>query len=332
MTATTRVMIDAQGGPEVMRLVEADLPPPGPGEVQLDQAAIGLNYMDVYQRSGLYKLDLPSPLGLEAAGTVTAIGAGVEGLAEGDRVAYGGVLGAYAGRRNAPAARMVAVPDGVQLEIAAAALMKGMTVEYLLERCFKVQPGQKVLFWAASGGVGQLAGQWGAHLGAEMIGVTSGAENCDRARAQGYAHAIDRTSEDVAARVREITGGEGVPVVYDAVGKASFDASIASLGVYGMFVSFGATTGTGARRLARSAAEGRVALLHAADAGELRRAARRPGTFRRAGLRDGLGRPPGGEPSASAARWPRWPTRTARSRPAPPPARRSSCPDGCGAR
>ena len=240
---TTRVVIDAQGGSDVMRLEETELPPPGPGEVQVEQAAIGLNYMDVYQRSGAYKLDLPSPLGLEAAGTVVAIGEGVDGLAEGDRVAYAGVLGAYARLRNAPAARMVKVPDGIDFDTAAAALMKGMTVEYLLERCYKVQPGQAVLFWAASGGVGQIAGQWGRHLGAEMIGVTSGAENCARARDMGYAHAIDRNGEDVAARVREITGGDGVPVVYDSVGRASFEASIASLGVYGMFVSFGATTG-----------------------------------------------------------------------------------------
>lgn len=240
---TTRVTIAAQGGPEVMTLEEAELPPPGEGEVQIEQAAIGLNYMDVYQRSGMYPLSLPSPLGLEAAGTVTAVGAGVTGFAPGDRVVYGGVLGAYAGHRNAPAARMLKIPEGIGFDTAAAVLMKGMTVEYLLERCYRVQPGDKVLFWAASGGVGQLAGQWGRHLGAEMIGVTSGAANCARALEMGYAHAIDRTAEDVAARVKAITGGKGCPVVYDSVGKASFDASIASLAVYGYFVSFGATTG-----------------------------------------------------------------------------------------
>jgi NADPH:quinone reductase len=240
---TTRVVIRSQGGPEVMELETIDLAAPGPGEVQIEQAAIGLNYMDIYQRSGAYKMTLPSPLGLEAAGHVTAVGDGVDGFAVGDRVAYGPVLGAYAKHRNAPAARVVKVPDGIDLETAAAVLMKGTTVEYLLNRTYKVSPGENVLFWAASGGVGQLAGQWGKHLGANMIGVTAGADNCAAILKLGYAHAIDRKSEDVAARVKEITGGKGVPVVYDSVGAASFDASIASLARYGMFVSYGATTG-----------------------------------------------------------------------------------------
>ncbi|WP_420328857.1 quinone oxidoreductase family protein [Mameliella sp.] len=239
----SKVIIEEQGGPEVMKLTDAELPDPGEGEVQIDQSAIGLNYMDVYQRSGLYALDLPSPLGLEAAGTVRGFGARVEGLAVGDRVAYGGVLGAYATRRNAPAARMVRIPEGISDEVAAASLMKGMTVEYLLERTYKVKPGDKVLFFAASGGVGQIAGQWGRHLGAEMIAVTSGPENCARALDLGYAHAIDRKSEDIVARVKEITGGEGVPVVYDSIGKATFETSIACLATYGLFVSYGATTG-----------------------------------------------------------------------------------------
>lgn len=238
-----RVFLTEQGGPEVMTLTSLDLPEPGKGEVQLRQTAIGLNYMDIYQRSGYYPLPLPSPLGLEAAGEVTAVGPGVDGLSVGDRVAYGGVLGAYATHRNAPAARMVKLPDGIADDIAAASLLKGMTVEYLLERTYKVQPGEQVLFWAASGGVGQIAGQWGKHIGAEMIGVTSGAENCQRALDMGYAHAIDRKSEDVAARVKDITGGAGVPVVYDSIGKATFDTTMACLATYGMFVSFGATSG-----------------------------------------------------------------------------------------
>ena len=235
--------MNEQGAPDVMVFESGDLPPPGEGEVQIRQSAIGLNYMDVYQRSGHYPMDLPSPLGLEAAGEITAVGAGVEGLAVGDRVVYGGVLGAYASARNAPAVRVLKLPDGISDEIAAAALMKGMTVEYLLERTYKVQPGDKVVFFAASGGVGQIAGQWGKHLGAEMIGVTSGADNCARALEMGYAHAIDRKSEDIVARVKDITGGAGVPVVYDSIGKATFDTSIACLATYGMFVSFGATTG-----------------------------------------------------------------------------------------
>ncbi|MDZ4095150.1 MAG: quinone oxidoreductase [Paracoccaceae bacterium] len=240
---TNRVVMHTQGGPEVMQFETVELAAPGPGQVQIEQTAIGLNYMDVYQRSGDYKVPLPSPLGLEAAGHVTALGAGVTDLAVGDRVAYGGVLGAYASHVNVPAARAVKLPDGISDDVAAAVLMKGMTAEYLLNRTYKVKPGEDVLFWAASGGVGQLAGQWGAHLGARMIGVTSGPENCRKILGLGYAHAIDRKSEDVAARVRDLTGGKGVPVVYDSIGKNSFDASIDSLATYGMLVSFGATTG-----------------------------------------------------------------------------------------
>lgn len=240
---TTRVVMQAQGGPEVMELETVDLAPPQAGEVQIAQTAIGLNYMDVYQRSGSYTLPLPSPLGLEAAGEVIAIGAGVSDLAVGDRVVYGGVLGAYASHRNAPAARCIKIPDGITDQQAAAVLMKGLTVEYLLNRTYQVKAGQDVLFWAASGGVGQLAGQWGAHLGARMIGVTAGGENCAAIKKLGYAEALDRTSDDIGARVRELTDGKGVPVVYDSVGAASFDASIESLATYGLLVSFGATTG-----------------------------------------------------------------------------------------
>ena len=240
---TTRVVLQEQGGPEVLELEDIDLEAPGPGEVQIEQTAVGLNYMDVYQRSGAYSLSLPSPLGLEAAGRVTAIGSDVTDFEPGDRVAYGPVLGAYARHRNAPAARVIKIPDGITDEVAAAVLMKGTTVQYLLNRTCHISPGQDVLFWAASGGVGQLAGQWGAHLGARMIGVTAGKANCKAILKLGYADAIDRNSEDVAARVLELTDGKGVPVVYDSVGAASFEASIASLGTYGMFVSFGATTG-----------------------------------------------------------------------------------------
>lgn len=239
----TRVVMHKQGGPDVMHLEEADLAPPAPGEVQVEHTAIGLNYMDVYQRSGHYPMPLPSPLGLEAAGRVTALGAGVDGVRVGDRVGYSGVLGAYASARNLPADRLIPLPNAISDEVAAAVMMKGMTVEYLLNRCFRVQPGMDVLFWAASGGVGQLAGQWGKHLGARMIGVTAGAKNCQTILGLGYDVAIDRKAEDVAARVRDLTDGKGVPVVYDSVGAASFKASIDSLAVYGMFVSFGATTG-----------------------------------------------------------------------------------------
>lgn len=242
MTAT-RVMIAAHGGPGAMTLDSVDLPAPGPGEVQIAQTAIGLNYMDVYQRNGSYPLALPSPLGLEAAGEVVALGDGVEEFRVGDRVVYAGVLGAYATHRNAPAARCLPIPSDVTDEQAAAVLLKGLTVEYLLTRTYKVRPQEDVLFWAASGGVGQLAGQWGKALGARMIGVTSGAKACDDIRALGYAEAIDRSTEDVAKRVAELTGGRGVSVAYDSVGKASFDATLNSLATFGYFVSFGATTG-----------------------------------------------------------------------------------------
>lgn len=238
-----RVVMKAQGGPDVMELETVTLPAPAAGEVQIQQTAIGLNYMDVYQRSGAYPLSLPSPLGLEAAGEIIALGEDVSDLAIGDRVVYGGVLGSYASHRNAPAARCIKIPDGITDEQAAAVLMKGLTVEYLMNRTYQVKAGQDVLFWAASGGVGQLAGQWGKHIGARMIGVTAGAENCAAIKKLGYADALDRKSEDIGARVRELTDGKGVPVVYDSVGAASFDASIDSLATYGLLVSFGATTG-----------------------------------------------------------------------------------------
>ncbi|MCH1531864.1 MAG: quinone oxidoreductase [Planktomarina temperata] len=238
-----RVVMKAQGGPDMMELETVTLPAPAAGEVQIQQTAIGLNYMDVYQRSGAYPLPLPSPLGLEAAGEIIALGEDVSDLAIGDRVVYGGVLGSYASHRNTPAARCIKIPDGITDEQAAAVLMKGLTVEYLLNRTYQVKAGQDVLFWAASGGVGQLAGQWGKHIGARMIGVTAGAENCAAIKNLGYADALDRKSEDIGARVRELTDGKGVPVVYDSVGAASFDASIDSLATYGLLVSFGATTG-----------------------------------------------------------------------------------------
>lgn len=239
----TRVVVRDQGAPEVMQLETEDLAAPGPGELQIVQTAIGLNYMDIYQRSGAYPLTLPSPLGLEAAGRVLAVGVDVAGFEVGDRVAYGPVLGAYASHRNIPAARAVKLPNGITDETAAAVLMKGTTVEYLLNRTRKIEQGDDVLFWAASGGVGQLAGQWGAYLGARMIGVTSGTDNCAAILDVGYSEAIDRTSEDIAERVMQLTDGKGVPVVYDSVGQSSFAASIGCLSTFGLLVSFGATTG-----------------------------------------------------------------------------------------
>lgn len=240
---TEAIVINAQGGPEVMALREVEVGAPGEGEALIEQTAIGLNYMDVYQRSGAYPLQLPSRLGLEAAGRVLETGPGVDNVTPGDRVVYGPVLGAYAKHRLISAARLIPIPDGIDDDTAAAVLMKGMTVEYLLNRAYQVKPGENVLFYAASGGVGQLAGQWGRHLGARMIGVTSGEENCRMILTLGYDAAIDRTREDIAARARELTGGEGVAVVYDSVGEATFEASIDSLRPRGYFFSFGATTG-----------------------------------------------------------------------------------------
>jgi len=240
---TNAVRLHSQGAANVMSIEAVELDAPGPGEVLLEQSAIGLNYMDVYQRSGHYPLELPSGLGLEAAGKVIEVGSDVKDLAIGDRVVYGAVLGAYAQHRIAPAARMIKIPDGINDETAAAVLMKGMTVEYLMCRTYPVKAGENVLFHAASGGVGHIAGQWGKHIGARMIGVTSGEKNCKTILEHGYDAAIDRNAENIADRVRELTDGKGVSVVFDSVGKASFDASIASLATRGYLISFGATTG-----------------------------------------------------------------------------------------
>jgi NADPH2:quinone reductase len=238
------VRIHKQGGPEVLGVEEIELAEPGSGEVLVRQTAIGLNYQDIYHRSGFYPLPLPSGLGSEAAGVVERAGPGVTALKAGDRVCYGGgAPGGCADFRVMPAERLVRIPEGVSDEAAAAVIMKGMTVEYLLNRCYPVRKGEFVLMHAAAGGVGLLAGQWGKHLGARMIGVAGGAAKCELARANGYEFVIDRTREDILARVKEITGGMGVPVVYDSVGKDSFDVSLHSLAPRGYFVSFGTTTG-----------------------------------------------------------------------------------------
>lgn len=238
------IVLAEQGAPSVMRLETVDIADPGPGEALIRQTAIGVNYMDIYQRSGSYPLSLPSGIGLEAAGVVEAVGPDVTGLAPGDRVAYGGgPIGAYAQYRNMPAARLVKVPDDISDEQAAAVLMKGMTVEYLLQRTYAVKPGQWVLFHAAAGGVGLIAGQWGKALGARMIGVAGGPEKCKLALANGYEACIDRHGEDIVAKVRELTGGAGVPVVYDSIGEPTFETSIECLAPRGYFVSFGTTAG-----------------------------------------------------------------------------------------
>nr|MDJ0894974.1 quinone oxidoreductase [Alphaproteobacteria bacterium] len=238
------IRIHEPGGPEAMRYEDVDVPDPAEGQVKLRQTAIGLNYIDVYHRTGLYPLELPSGIGLEGAGVVEAVGPGVSELAAGDRVAYASPpIGAYSNERLMPADRLVKVPDSVDDRTAAAMMLQGMTVEYLIRRTFKVEPGMTVLFHAAAGGVGLIACQWLKHLGATVIGTVGSDAKAELARAHGCDHTILYNTEDVAARVREITGGAGVPVVYDAVGKTTFEASLNSLAPRGMFVSFGNASG-----------------------------------------------------------------------------------------
>lgn len=232
------------GGPEVLQLEEVAISSPGPGEVLLQHAAIGVNFIDTYQRSGLYPVNLPSGLGSEAAGTVLAVGTGVSHVAVGDRVAYaGGPLGAYSSQRLIPAAVLVKLPDNISDEVAACVMLQGMTVEYLIRRTFAVQPGMTVLWHAAAGGVGQIAVQWLASLGVRVIGTVGSAAKGELARQLGCSHVINYNEEDVVARVREITGGQGVPVVYDSVGKSTFEMSLNSLAPRGTFVSFGNASG-----------------------------------------------------------------------------------------
>ena len=232
------------GGPEVLRLEDIDLPAPAAGEVRVRHTAIGVNYIDTYHRSGLYPMKLPSGLGLEAAGVVEALGEGVTHLKPGDRIAYGnGPLGAYAEAANAPAARVSKIPDGVSDDIAASIMLKGLTSEYLVRRTYPLKPGETILFHAAAGGVGQIACQWAKAIGATVIGTVGSDAKIETARANGCDHVIVSTREDVAARVLEITGGVGVPVVYDGVGKDTFDVTLKVLKPRGMFVSFGNASG-----------------------------------------------------------------------------------------
>ena len=239
------VRIYAAGGPEVLKIEKLELPDPAQGEVRIRHTAIGLNFQDIYTRSGQYPAPMPTGLGTEAVGVVEGVGAGVTDFKVGDRVCYasGPILAACATHRNYPAARLLHAPAHMQDEQIAASLLKGLTVEYLMQRCYPVQKGQHVLMHAAAGGVGLLAGQWGRHLGAHRIGVAAGPEKVKLALANGYEHCLDRLKDDIPARVKEITGGIGVPVVYDSVGKNSFEQSINSLAPRGYFVSFGTTTG-----------------------------------------------------------------------------------------
>ena len=232
------------GGPEVLSLHDVELPPPAPGQVRVRHSAIGLNFIDTYQRSGLYPVALPSGLGLEAAGTVDALGEGVAGLKLGERVGYcTGPIGAYAEANNVPTDRVVKLPAGVSDEVAAACLLKGMTAQYLLKRTFKVEPGQTILFHSAAGGVGLIACAWAKHLGASVIGTVGSDDKIALAKAHGCDQVLNLRMDDWVARVRELTGGEGVPVVYDSVGRDTFAGSLDCLAVRGMLVSFGNSSG-----------------------------------------------------------------------------------------
>lgn len=235
--------IHEHGGPEVLRWEQIDLADPEPGQALVRHAAIGLNYIDTYHRSGLYPLPLPSRLGTEAAGVVEAVGDGVTDLAPGDRVAYAGALGAYGEANVVPANRLVRVPDNVSDELAAASLLKGLTTCYLLTRTFEVKPEHAILVHAAAGGVGLLLCQWARSIGATVIGTVGSAEKAALARENGADHVILYREEDTVSRVRELTGGRGVAVAYDSVGKDTFQASLDSLAPLGMFVSFGNASG-----------------------------------------------------------------------------------------
>jgi NADPH2:quinone reductase len=232
--------IERTGGPEVIQLVDEALPLPGPGEVRLRSTAIGVNFIDTYFRSGLYPVPLPSGIGSEGAGVIEALGAEVEAFAVGDRVAtFGPKLGAYATERNLPAASLFKLPDGVSDETAAAVLLKGCTAEFLAERCGRVQPGWTVLVHASAGGVGQILVRWLKAIGATVIGTAGTGAKAEAARAAGADHVIVHRGADIAAWVRELTGGAGVPVVFDGVGGATWEASLASTARRGLIVSYG---------------------------------------------------------------------------------------------
>jgi len=232
------------GGPEVLVWEDVEVRDPGAGEVRVRHHAVGVNYIDIYHRSGLYKVPLPSAIGMEGAGVVEAVGAGVTDIKEGDRVAYAAPpIGSYSESRLAPADRLVSLPDGIPFETAAGMMLKGMTVQYLIKRTFKVQPGMKVLLHAAAGGVGLIACQWLKSIGVTVIGTVGSDAKAALAKAHGCAHTIVYTRENFVERVKEITGGKGVPVVYDAVGKDVFVGSLDCLAPLGMYVNFGNASG-----------------------------------------------------------------------------------------
>ena len=241
------IRIDAYGGADQMKLVDLPVGDPGPGEIRIRHMACGLNFIDVYQRTGLYPLPLPLTLGMEGSGVVEAVGSGVTHLKVGDRAAYASnPPGSYSQARVMPAKNVVQLPDAIDFDTGAAMMLKGLTAQYLLKRARPVQGlerGDFVLFHAAAGGVGLIACQWAHALGLKLIGTAGGKAKCDLALAHGAAHMIDYTSEDFVARVKEITGGQGVKVVYDSVGKDTFDGGLDCLRPFGLMVCFGNASG-----------------------------------------------------------------------------------------
>lgn len=238
------IRIHRTGGPEVMQYVEVEVGAPGPGEAQVRHHAIGLNFIDVYFRTGLYPQPLPGGIGLEGAGVVTATGEGVTHVRPGDRIAYSDLPpGSYAELRNLPARSLVRLPRSIDFETAAAMMLKGMTVQYLFRRTYRLRKGQTILFHAAAGGVGLIAMQWARALGVTVIGTVGSEEKAALARRFGCDHTILYKHENIVERVREITGGAMVPVVYDSVGKDTFQASIDCLQPFGLMVSFGNASG-----------------------------------------------------------------------------------------
>lgn len=244
MATARTVVIEAPGGPEQLRLVDREVGEPGPGEIRIRHHAIGLNFIDVYQRTGLYPLKYPAALGMEAAGVVEAVGDGVTHLRPGDRAAYAcQPPGAYAEARVMPAAQVCPLPDAISFEEGAAMMLKGLTVHYLFRRTTPIRAGDTVLFHAAAGGVGLIACQWARAEGITLIGTAGSDEKCALAAEHGAAHTINYRTEDFVARVKEITGGRGVDVVMDSVGKDTFDGSLACLRPLGMMILFGAASG-----------------------------------------------------------------------------------------
>jgi NADPH2:quinone reductase len=237
------IRIHSNGGPEVMKWEDVPRPEPGPGEALIKQEAAGLNYIDVYFRSGLYKAPtMPLIIGQEGAGTVTAIGQGVTGLLPGDRVAYAGALGGYATERVIAADRLVKLPDSIDFKTAAAMMLQGMTAQYLIRRTYAVKPGDTIVLHAAAGGVGLILCQWAKHLGATVIGVVSTEQKAELARAHGAAHTVIGHA-NLVPEVKRITGGAMVPVVYDSVGKDTWDSSLDCLAPLGLMVSYGNASG-----------------------------------------------------------------------------------------